>query len=162
MPQQQLLPPHCITRNQIAAFLHRAVTHQSGQEPNSVPGTILGDVDEDAWYRPYAQWAAAAGVMRTPDGKFNPRGPVTRADMAEMLTAAFDHITPPAQTQGIFTDMTDQPDRVVKAAEALHTAAITEGCTDNPLRYCPNLPVTRAQMATFFYRALHDRTLNAS
>ena len=147
-------PYASITRSQMAAFLHRAITHRSGEEPDSVPGTTLGDVDEDAWYRPYAQWAAASGVMQAPDGKFDPSGTVTRADMAEMLTAAFDHITPPAQTQGIFTDMAHQPDRVVRAAEALRTAGVTEGCFDDPRRYCPNWPVTRAQMASFFYRAL--------
>ena len=139
----------------MAAFLHRAVTHRSGQEPAPASATTFNDVDENAWYRPYAQWAVAAGVMRAPDGKFNPRGPVTRADMAEMLTAAFDHITPHAQTLGIFTDMTGQPDRVVRAVEALQTAGVAEfECADNPRHYCPNQPVTRAQMASFFYWSL--------
>ena len=147
-------PGDPITRSQMAAFLHRAVTHRSRQEPAPALGVTLSDVDEDAWYRPYAQWAVAAGVMRAPDEKFDPGGVVTRADMAEMLTAAFNHITPLTRAQGIFTDMADQPDRVVRAAEALRTAEITEGCTDNPLRYCPGQPVTRAQMASFFYRAL--------
>ncbi len=147
-------PGDAITRSQMAAFLHRAVTHRSGEPAGPASGGNLADVDQDAWYRPYAQWAAAAGVVRTPDGMFDPGGEVTRADMAEMLTAAFDHITPPAEARGIFTDMADQPDGVVRAAEALRTAGITAGCSDNPLRYCPDQPVTRAQMASFFYRAL--------
>ena len=45
--------------------------------------------------------------------------------MAEMITAAFDHITPPAAAQGIFADMTGQPDAVTRAAEALQTAGVT-------------------------------------
>ena len=147
-------PGDSITRNQMAAFLHRAVTHRSGEEPAPAPETTLDDVDEDAWYRPYAQWAVGAGVMRAPDGRFDPGGEVTRSGMAEMLTAAFGRITPPAQAQGIFTDMANQPDRVVRAAEALRTAGVTAGCADNPLRYCPGQPVTRAQMASFFHRAL--------
>ena len=38
--------------------------------------------------------------------------------------------------------------------EALHGAQITAGCTQEPLQYCPNNPVTRAQMASFLARAL--------
>ena len=30
---------------------------------------------------------------------------------------------------------------------------VTAGCATDPLRYCPDKPVTRAQMATFFQRA---------
>ena len=159
-------PGDAITRSQMAAFLHRAVTYRSEKEPDPALEEHFKDVDEDAWYRPYAQWAVAAGVMKAPDGRFNPGGVVTRADMAEMLTAAFDHITPPAEAQGIFTDMEGQPDRVVRAAEALRAGVpwpiadsvihipVTQGCAQHPLRYCPNQPVTRAQMASFFHRAL--------
>ena len=81
--------------------------------------------------------------------------------MAEMITAAFDHITLPAAAQGIFADMTGQPDAVIRAAEALRAAGVTDGCSISPfelfgtgMRYCPDQPVTRAQMASFFARAL--------
>lgn len=43
------------------------------------------------------------------------------------------------------------------AEAAIHTiyeAGITVGCSQSPLRYCPEEPVTRAQMATFLVRAL--------
>ena len=138
----------------MAAFLHRAVTHRSGEPAAPASAETLADAAEDAWYRRYAEWAVGASVMRAPDGRFNPGGEVTRADMAEMLTAAFDHITPPAEARGIFTDMAGQPARVIRAAEALQARGIAKGCSDNPLRYCPDQPVTRAQMASFFYRAL--------
>ena len=38
--------------------------------------------------------------------------------------------------------------------DALAGAGITAGCGAVPLRYCPDRPVTRAQMATFLHRAL--------
>ena len=146
-------PGDSITRRQMAAFLHRAVTHRTGTEP-TVPTDppALNDVEGSSLR--YIQWAAAAGVMQAPEGRFNPRGTVTRADMAEMMAAAFDHITPPAAASGIFEDMTGQPDTVIRAAEALRTAKVTAGCSTWPLRYCPDQPVTRAQMASFFARAL--------
>ena len=142
-----------ITRRQIAAFLHRAVTHRTG-EPPAAAEAALNDVENSAWYRPYAAWAVNAGVMSAPDGRFNPDGIVTRADMAAMLTAAFSNLTLPARAQKIFTDMEDQPDRTIRAAETLRITGITQGCWISPLRFCPARPVTRAQMASFFHRAL--------
>ena len=38
--------------------------------------------------------------------------------------------------------------------DALAAEGITVGCATEPLRYCPNNSVTRAQMATFLSRAL--------
>ena len=40
------------------------------------------------------------------------------------------------------------------AIDALYAAGITTGCATEPLRYCPDQPVIRAQMATFLTRAL--------
>ena len=37
----------------------------------------------------------------------------------------------------------------------LYRAGITNGCNTNPLRYCPEDPVTRAQMAVFLERGIH-------
>ena len=44
--------------------------------------------------------------------------------------------------------------------QALAAAGITAGCTTQPPHYCPNQPVTRAQMATFLTRALNLPTQN--
>ena len=148
-------PGDSITRRQMAAFLHRAVTHRTGTEPPApADPAVLTDVEEGSSSLAYIQWAVAAGVMQAPEGVFNPRGTVTRADMAEMMAAAFDHITPPAAAAGIFTDMAGQPDAAIRAAEALRTAGVTAGCSASPLRYCPDQPVNRAWMAAFFARAL--------
>ena len=40
--------------------------------------------------------------------------------------------------------------------EQLADRGITTGCETEPLRYCPDKPVTRAQMATFLHRALNQ------
>ena len=141
MPSKRILPDTAITRRQIAAFLHRAVTYRSG-EPSAAAEVTLNDVEESAWHRPYAARAVSTGVMPAPDGTFNPDGAATRADMAEMMTAAFSRLAPPAEAQGIFTGMEGQPDRTVRAAEALRAAGVTQGCSTSPLRFCPGRPVT--------------------
>ena len=71
--------------------------------------------------------------------------------MAEWLTRMFDHITPVSAPQGLFSDV-DRDDWLV--AEGLYQAGVTRGCSTTPLLYCPDAPVTRAQMASLIIRAL--------
>ena len=42
--------------------------------------------------------------------------------------------------------------------EQLHASGITGGCATNPTRFCPDNTVTRAQMAVFLLRGIHDST----
>jgi hypothetical protein len=44
--------------------------------------------------------------------------------------------------------------------ERLYSAGITGGCAINPLRYCPEASVTRAQMAVFLERGIHSSAYN--
>ncbi len=44
--------------------------------------------------------------------------------------------------------------------ERLYAAGITGGCASNPLRYCPENNVTRAQMAVFLERGMHGASFN--
>lgn len=146
-------PSMIVTRAQMAAFLYRAAERLYGTPDQDTP-VRLADVADDAWYRPYAQWAAANNVIRAAGGTFNPGGTVTRADMAEMLIATFDHLTVLGQSQGVFADTADMSEAVVEAIESIHASSITRECDIEPLRYCPNLEITRAQMASFIVQAM--------
>jgi hypothetical protein len=44
--------------------------------------------------------------------------------------------------------------------ERLYAAHFTGGCSDNPLAYCPERPVTRAEMAIFIERGIHGSDYN--
>ena len=92
--------------------------------------------------------------MRVTDGNFNPRAAVTRADMAEMLVAAFDHLSPSPEFQGLFSDVAGIPYAAIRAMEGIYDAGVITGCGTEPLRYCPAEEVTRAQMASFLTRAV--------
>ena len=151
-------PHRLVTRSQMAAFLYRAVGHCTGRVPPAARGVELTDVAPDAWYRPFAQWAVARAGFVAPGGEFDSASEVSRSDMATMMAAAFSLLPPdqqPDQPEGIFADMVGQPPAVIAAAEALYRAGITRGCAVDPLRYCPDRPVTRAQMASFIIRALN-------
>lgn len=78
--------------------------------------------------------------------RFCPTAPVTRAEFATMLVRALDL---PATTTRQFTDISGPH---VANIEALAAAGLTGGCA--PGRFCPEVQLTREQMATFFARAL--------
>ncbi len=44
--------------------------------------------------------------------------------------------------------------------ERLYSAGITGGCASNPLRYCPEANVSRAEMAVFLERGIHGSSFN--
>ena len=72
--------------------------------------------------------------------------------MASVLARALGLRTP--QHQAGFDDV-DPASVHAARIEALYATRITAGCAQQPLRYCPDTPVTRAQMAAFLYRARH-------
>ncbi len=82
------------------------------------------------------------------DGRFCPRDPVTRDQMASFLVRALE-------MRGLdrtpFRDVTEANTHYRTIAR-LASEEITRGCTD--VRYCPSRGVSRAQMASFLVRAL--------
>ena len=145
-------PSAQITRRQMAAFLYRAVSQRwTIQTPE---GVEISDVPADAWYRSFADWVVSVGAFAAPEGVFNPGGVVTRADMAVMMIAAFPHLDAVEEAEGLFNDVAGVDPAVVRAVEGMYQTGVTRGCTAAPLNYCPDQPVTRAQMASFFVRAI--------
>ena len=114
--------------------------------------TRFEDVDPDSWWTPYVERLAEIGVTKgcnTDPLEYCPDQPVTRAQMASFLTRALD--LPPASPAG-FTDTSGNTHEA--DIDALAAAGVTKGCSTEPLLYCPERPVTRAEMATFLVRAL--------
>ena len=144
-------PGETVTRAQMMGFLARALG-----DPGKPAGQTnrFDDVPDDAWYRAYVEAMADRGVVEPyEDGTFRPRQPVTRRDMAVFMTRAFPAIPEPVEPVGTFVDV-PQDDRHAGAIEAIMAAGVTQGCSLEPLSYCPDRPVNRAQMASFLVRAL--------
>ncbi len=143
-------PDRVVTRAQMMAFLARAL----GVEGAASLTSRFGDVSGGAWYSPYLERLADLGVAEPyEDGTFRPSEPLTRRDMAVFLARAFSHISAAAEPAGAFEDV---PAAAPGAAEveAVLAAGVTRGCSAEPMRYCPDRSVTRAQMASFLARAL--------
>ena len=64
---------------------------------------------------------------------------------------------PTPSVPNIFQDVSQRHWAVAWINE-LYAEGITGGCGINPLRYCPETDVTRAQMAVFLLRAMHGST----
>lgn len=88
-------------------------------------------------------------------GSFCVSAGTNRAQMAIFLLRG-EHggaYAPPPAT-GIFADV--PPEGIVAAfIEQIYAEGITAGCATSPLRYCPQDPVTRGQMAIFLLRSEH-------
>ena len=83
---------------------------------------------------------------------FCPTRPVDRATMAVWLVRVLDGVEPADVPGTRFADI-DPSGWWADHVERLAELEITVGCKTEPLRYCPDRPVSRAQMATFLVRA---------
>ena len=89
-------------------------------------------------------------------GNYCPTASITRAQMAVFLLRALHggaYVPPPASGT-VFADV-GAGDFAANWIEQLYTEGVTGGCATNPLRYCPNNPVTRGQMSAFLLKIYH-------
>ncbi len=144
-------PERLITRGEIAAFIRRTLALPTSEidhftdDSNSV---FEGDINA----------LADAGIaLECEPGRYCPDRPLLRNEMAEMLVRAFadDHPERYANPDGedYFVDV--DGDAYEESINRLMAAGVTKGCNppDND-RFCPDRPLIRAEMASFFWRAL--------
>lgn len=90
---------------------------------------------------------------------FCPGDAMTRGTMARWMELArhgAGYTVP--RCVGIFADVPCETTPNADYIEAFYNEGITAGCATNPLRYCPNDPVTRAQMAVFIMKSWQGPT----
>ena len=137
----------------VAVWIVRVI---DGADPFPVKESRFVDVDDDEWWMPYVERLADLQITvgcKTNPLRFCPDQTVTRARMASFLVRAFRLQRAPS------AGFTDTRGSVHKAnIDALFAAGITAGCKTNPLRYCPDSPVSRAQMASLLNRGLGEAT----
>ena len=134
-------PDFVVDRGAMAAFLRRALDLPAASrdyftdDSNSIFENDINAIAEAGITTGYA------------DGTFGPNDPVSRGQMATFLTRAL-HLPPGPEPA--FADVARSAH--ADAIAAVAAAGIASGYTDGTFR--PRAPVTRAQMATFFVRAL--------
>ena len=147
--ERRVCPDDPLLRWVMAVWVTRALN----QAPEgSEVETRFADVDPAVWWVSYVERLADLGVTsgcKTGPLRYCPDQPVTRAQMATFLVRALDLEAAPAAGFADTGGNTHEAN-----IDALAAAGVTSGCKTGPLRYCPDQPVTRAQMATFLVRAL--------
>ena len=123
-----------------------------GGEPEPEP--VFGDVASDSVFAGDVEALAGLGVLdRTGcgEGLFCPHEPIVRWVMAVWLVRVLDGADPDPAAAVRFSDV-DASVWWSAHVERLAELGVTVGCGDGS-RFCPDDPVTRAQMAVFLVRA---------
>ena len=138
-----------VTRAQVASLLVRALDLAAPPEP---VGFV--DVDPSGVHAANIDALFAAGITlgcSEEPLRFCGDRAVTRAQVASLLVRALDLAAPPEPVGFVDVD----PSGVHAAnIDALFAAGITSGCSEEPLRFCGDRAVTRAQVASLLVRAL--------
>ena len=143
-PDGTYRPGHSVTRGQMATFIARGLGLLDGAAADDAGFPDTAGSPHATAINAIAEAGITAGYA---DGTFGPNDPVSRGQMATFLTRAL-HLPPgPAPA---FDDVARSAH--ADAIAAVASAGIASGYTDGTFR--PTAPVTRAQMATFFVRAL--------
>lgn len=145
-------PNEIVTRAQMAVFLERSINGFSFS-PLESTGKFLDT--NDHWARNWIDALVSDGITNgCGNGNYCPDAPVTRAQMAVFLLRSMHGVeyTPPTATGTMFQDVSLNH-WAADWIEQLGTENITSGCGNGS--YCPDVQVTRAQMAVFLVRVFN-------
>lgn len=139
-------PDDKLTRAQIAALLVRATKVPTTDGQNG-----FRDVPANHWAAPAIAAADRAGYFSFLDGDtFNMDKPVTRDEIAVLLTKAFN--LSPAEASASFPDV-DPSNWAYEEIQVLQASGIIQGFTDGTYR--PNNQLTRAEFSKVLHTALY-------
>lgn len=144
-------PDDPVSRSEMAVFVLRA-RHGSGYAPPAATGTVFADVPATMFLSDWIEQFAAEGMTTgCGGGNFCPAGLVTRGQMAVFLLRGVHGRTfVPPDALGLFADVLPTA-LFARWIEALANEGTTLGCGGED--FCPDLAVTRGQMAAFLVRA---------
>ena len=147
---RRFCPDAAVTRDQIAILLLRS-EHGGSYQPLDATGSVFADVGPRAFAAAFIEQLVAEGITGgCGSGNYCPASLVTRAPLAKFLLKALggpDYRPPPPGP--VFQDV---PTNAPFAAwiDELGRRGIASGCGGG--KFCPNLPVTRAELAAFLAR----------
>jgi len=151
-PQNTLYcPQRQITRGEIAAFIARTLALPAATADHFTD-------DDHTVFNADINALMEAGIgFGCTETQFCPSQPLLRDEMAQMLVNAFADQYPDLYVNEAATDFfgDDSGNQYEEAINLLMAAGVTKGCNppDND-QYCPQRALTRAEMASFFVRAL--------
>jgi len=144
-PDGTFQPNRNTTRAEAARMLATALDLPVVDTPS-----IFKDVPTTHWANDFIVAAAKAGIFKgNPDGTFNPSGQLTRAEMAILLSTAYDL---DANNLAHFSDV-KSTHWANRAIAAMYENNLTVGYPDGT--YHPSNSTTRAEFSMFLAKALN-------
>lgn len=145
-------PAQKVTRAEFAALITRSL----GLAATS-SGAAFSDVSASAWYADAIHTAAAAGLITGyTDGSFKPNSPITRQEMASILSKAMKYtgatLTADPAALAKFSDAADIAAWSQSAVEEIAAAGIIQGRADGS--FAPQMSATRAEAVTMLEKTL--------
>lgn len=143
-------PNTAMTRGMFATALGRlANADVSGYKKSSFP-----DVKADSYYMGYIEWANKNGIVNGgTDGKFNPDSPVTREQMAVIMSnyaKVIGFTTPRVHTENSFADYAKISSYAKAAVKQMQMAGVISGKNGNI--FDPQGTATRAEVSAVLRR----------
>lgn len=153
-PVIEFFDPVIVTRADMARLI---LLYYQGTKQETIPSPkgIFADVSQGDPIAPVIEHAYQQGLLGSCQDaplSFCPQGYVTRQEIAITLLRGLlgnEYIPPPAT--GIFADVpVFSP--YAPWIEELYRREITSGCSQNPLKYCPESPLITEHMLIFLAR----------
>ena len=149
-------PDNPVTRGEMAVFIERALGNFS---PTPSPSGMFTDVPYPGlesftpFIEQYYNDGLTVGCSQSPL-MYCPQNNVTRGEMAVFIERALGNFAPTPSPTGMFTDVPYPGlESFTPFIEQFYNDGITVGCSQSPLKYCPQNNVTRGEMAVFIVRA---------
>lgn len=128
------------------------VLHRLAGTPAPTGANPFGDVPAGVWHTAPITWAANVGIIPS-GGNFEPYMPITRQDMAVMISNYLSFAgVPVPQTTTSFTDQELISPHAVSAVNMVHAAGIMRGRDTGA--FDPHATAIRAEVAAIFARLL--------
>ncbi|QJD85646.1 S-layer homology domain-containing protein [Cohnella herbarum] len=145
-------PGGTMTRAMYVTVLGR----MAGVDVSKYTTSAFADVQSDAYYAPYVQWAVEKGITKGKGNhKFSPDAAITREQMATLTLGFFESYKIPYQTNVSLTskpkDLSDISPWAVDAIVKLWQAGLLTG--DAKGNFNPRSQATRAEAAMFSMRS---------
>lgn len=150
-PDGRFLPNQKVTRAEFATALCRYLEKLGGFALTEHPSGFSDT--KGHWADPYIGALYDLSIVEgVGGGRFAPDAPVTRQEIASMLSRAFGYTT--SLTQTTFSDDKDIADWAKASVAACMERGIVKGCPDG--RFLPKNPATRGEMAQMLSLAKPD------
>ena len=143
-------PDATMTRGMFVTALGRL----AGVNPDSYKTRSFTDVKADAYYAAYVEWAAQKNIAGgTGDKLFSPDSPITREQMAVIMTnyaGQMGYAIPTPLAEAAFADSDKISEWAAKEVAAMQRAGIVKGRDGN--RFDPQASATRAEVSVVLRR----------